>query len=39
VALELERRVRAAVGIASFDGADVALVEEAAAEPAGAPAG
>jgi recombination protein RecA len=39
VALEIERRVRAAVGIASFDGDEVALVPEAAKEPAGAPAG
>src|SRR5438128_518986 len=39
IALEIERRVRAAVGMASFDGDDVALVEEAAKEPAGAPAG
>ena len=39
VALEIERRVRAAVGIASFDGEEVALVEEAVKEPAGAPAG
>src|SRR2546426_6952450 len=39
VALEIERRVRAAVGIASFDGDEVALVEEAAKEPAGVPAG
>jgi recombination protein RecA len=39
VALEIERRVRAAVGMASFDGDGVALVEEAAKEPAGAPAG
>src|SRR5437667_2760524 len=30
IALEIERRVRAAVGMASFDGDDVALVEEAA---------
>ncbi len=39
VALEIERRVRAAVGMASFDGDEVAFVEEAAKEPAGAPAG
>src|SRR5206468_9492864 len=39
VALDIERRVRAAVGIASFDGEEVALVEEAVKEPAGAPAG
>src|SRR6266545_4924973 len=39
IALEIERRVRAAVGMASFDGDEVAFVEEAAKEPAGAPAG
>src|SRR5437899_1172129 len=39
VALEIERKVRAAVGMASFDGDEIALVEEAAKEPAGAPAG
>src|SRR5439155_5954112 len=39
VALEIERRGRAAVGIASVDGEEIALVEEAAKEPAGAPAG
>src|SRR5256886_6943887 len=39
VALEIERKVRAAVGMASFDGDEIGLVEEAAKEPAGAPAG
>ena len=39
VALEIERRVRAAMGMASFDVDEVALVDEAAKEPAGAPAG
>src|SRR5437773_3049370 len=32
VALEIERKVRAAVGMASFDGDEIALVEEAAKE-------
>src|SRR2546426_250089 len=39
VALEMDRRVRAAVSMTSFDGDEVALVEEAAKEPAGVPAG
>ncbi|MDP8956109.1 MAG: recombinase RecA [Actinomycetota bacterium] len=39
IALEIERRVREAVGLTSFGDDEVVKIEEAAGEPAGAPAG
>jgi len=39
IALEIERRVRAAVGLTSFDEEEVVAVDAAASEPAGVPVG